>query len=118
MNDKFVPSEEFAKRLRSARETRQLSQGELAKRAGGLPASSISHFESGKRKPSFDNLKKLAEALEVTTDFLLGRVDRVDETRAADPLYRDIENLSSENRDFAKKMIEMLADKSKEKGDG
>ena len=114
MTKRKAPTEEFANRLRIARETRELSQGELAARAGGLPPSSISHFEAGTRKPSFDNLKKLAEALDVTTDFLLGRADSMQGTTAADPLYRNIENLSAENRDFAKKMIDELAKKGKE----
>ena len=51
---------------------RELTQAQLAEKAG-IPAGTISHFENEVRKPSFDNLVKLAEALAVTTDFLLGR---------------------------------------------
>lgn len=115
MNDKKKVSVEFKDRLRIAREKRQLGQGDLAKRAGGLPPSSISHFEAGTRKPSFDNLKKLAGALDVTTDYLLGRAESMDGTETADPLYRNIENLTADNRDIASKMIEMLAEKSMQK---
>ena len=79
------PSDAFKDRLRIARETlRGMSQVELAK-ATGLPPSSIAHFEGGGRKPSFDNLRKLANALNVTTDYLLGRVDEPDMAQAADP---------------------------------
>src|SRR5579883_1761713 len=38
-----------------------------------LPASNISHFESGRRLPSLPNLVTLADALGATTDELLGR---------------------------------------------
>ena len=66
------PTDAFPERLKIARTRRELSQEGLAKRAN-LQPSAISHFETGTRKPSFDNLRRLADALEVTTDFLLGR---------------------------------------------
>ena len=55
----------FAKRLRQARKHLELSQEELAREAK-LPLGTISHFESGSRKPSFDNLRRLADALGIT----------------------------------------------------
>ena len=61
----------FCGRLRIARKMRGLSQGELASRAG-LQPSAISHFEAGRRVPSCANLIRLAKALEVTSDALLG----------------------------------------------
>src|SRR5258705_3782374 len=59
-------SDEFSERLRQAREYRGLTQGELAQKAG-LQPSAVSHFETGVRKPSFDNLRLLADTLDVTT---------------------------------------------------
>lgn len=108
-----TPKDEFAARLRHARETlRKLTQVELARRAG-LPSTAISHFEAGARKPSFDSLRRLATALDVTTDWLLGQVDDPDQSAAADPLYRHIQNLSAADRDNARKIIEALSDKPK-----
>jgi transcriptional regulator with XRE-family HTH domain len=49
-----------------------MSQYQLA-RIAGLSESWISHFETGKRKPSVGNLIKLADALGVSADYLLGR---------------------------------------------
>ena len=103
--------EVFKARLKTARELRKLSQGELAAKCG-LPPSSVSHFEAGKRKPSFDNLRKLASALSVTTDYLLGRVERIDTpTPAADAdvLFRNAQSLSDKDRDLAMDFIKMLA---------
>jgi transcriptional regulator with XRE-family HTH domain len=93
---------------------RELSQEGLAKRAN-LQPSAISHFETGTRKPSFDNLRRLADALEVTTDFLLGRVDEMEETAEADRLHRHLGQLSAEDRDVADNILKALAArKSKE----
>lgn len=102
----------FKTRLRLAREIRELSQSDLAAKSG-LPASSISHFEAGSRKPSFDNLRRLALALEVSTDFLLGRVDELHGSADADPLYRDLQNLSDADRSIAKAFVKSLAQRKK-----
>ena len=64
---------DLPERLRRARKERGLSQGRLAQRLGIQPAA-VSHFETGHRKPSFDTLRRLADALDVTTDYLLGCV--------------------------------------------
>ena len=81
------PSELFPARLRAARELRQINQTDLALKIG-LPATSISHFESGSRKPSFDNLRRIAEQLNVTADYLLGRVEEPTALAGADKLHR------------------------------
>ncbi|MCS6302732.1 MAG: helix-turn-helix transcriptional regulator [Nitrospira sp.] len=108
------PSEMFPDRLRSAREYRGFSQGELAKRAD-LQPSAISHFETGARKPSFDNLRLLADTLDVTTDYLLGRVDDFTALADADRLHRHYNALHGDDRKFADDLIELLAKKSQGK---
>jgi transcriptional regulator with XRE-family HTH domain len=107
------PSELFQERLNAARELRKWSQSELANRAG-MPPSSIAHFESGSRKPSFDTLRRLANALEVTTDYLLGRVDDPSLAQAADPLFRDVSKLTGHDRELAKDFLKMLAERKKQ----
>jgi transcriptional regulator with XRE-family HTH domain len=109
------PSEIFQERLRTAREQlRKWSQSDLASRAG-MPPSSIAHFETGSRKPSFDTLRRLANALEVTTDYLLGRVDNPGLAEAGDPLYRDVGKLTGHDRELAKDFLKMLAERNQEK---
>src|SRR5262249_5961645 len=120
MPESSKPSDVFPERLRAAREKRGLSQGDLATRAG-LQASAISHFETGTRKPSFDNLRRLADALDVTTDYLLGRVTDDQALAGADRLHRHLDRLTSEDREMAEDILELLAKKAKErekKGDG
>ena len=114
MTEKNNPSEIFRERLKTARDLRELSQSELAQRAK-MPASSIAHFESGSRKPSFDTLRRLANALEVTTDFLLGRVEEPGMAEAGDPLFRDVGKLSGRDRDIAKDFLKMLAARQPDK---
>jgi transcriptional regulator with XRE-family HTH domain len=108
MTRKTAPSNVFPDRLRAARKLRDLEQAELAAKAG-LPPTSISHFEAGTRKPSFDNLKRLAQALTVTADYLLGEVDEPETSAAADPLYRDMQKLTERDRTLAKDFLAMLA---------
>jgi len=63
--------DDIGSRLREARQRRDFSAADLAKRSG-LVESAISHFECGRREPSADSLRKLARALDITADFLLG----------------------------------------------
>ena len=118
MTEQSPPSEIFQERLRTAREQlRKWSQSELAGRAG-LPPSSIAHFETGSRKPSFDTLRRLANALEVTTDYLLGRVADPGLAEAGDPLYRDVGKLTGHDRDIARDFLKMLAERNRSKSPG
>ena len=105
------PSAVFPDRLRNAREYRGLTQGELAERAG-LQPSAISHFETGARKPSFDNLRLLADTLDVATDYLLGRVVEFKELAGADTLHRHYSELKDTDRKFADELITLLASKA------
>jgi transcriptional regulator with XRE-family HTH domain len=103
-------SDVFSGRLRNAREMRELTQTELGAKAS-LPSTSIAHFEAGSRKPSFDNLRKLAEALAVTTDYLLGRVAEPSMAESGDVLFRDIGKLSDYDRKIAENFLKMLTNK-------
>ncbi len=116
MTQEDKPSDIFPMRLKAARDLRKWNQTQLAGEAK-LPPSSIAHFESGARKPSFDTLRRLANALVVTTDFLLGRVDHPELARDADPIYRDAAKLSGQDRELARDFLKMLAERPKNKGE-
>lgn len=107
-------SDVFPARLRAAREKRGLTQGELAKRAG-LQMSAISHFETGTRKPSFENLRRLADALDVTTDYLLGRSEDFDGSAAAAKLHRHGANLTATDLELTEQFIKLLEKRNKER---
>lgn len=61
-------------RLRLAREKRGFSQRQLS-RMLGIGESQINKFENGGGEPSLRTLYLIAEALGVTTDYLVGRSD-------------------------------------------
>jgi transcriptional regulator with XRE-family HTH domain len=62
----------FAARLRRLRNERGLTQAQLAA-AIGRARVSVGYFECEETLPSLDTLCRLADALDVTTDELLGR---------------------------------------------
>jgi transcriptional regulator with XRE-family HTH domain len=103
----------FAERLRTARDMRKLSQGDLAEKTGFQP-SAISHFETEGRSPSFDNLKRLADALNVTTDYLLGRTEHPTLSGPAlDKMARHAEHFTDEDLRALENMAEALAKKNR-----
>lgn len=62
----------FGKRLREVRKNKGLKQQEIAEQIG-IKQNSYSDWENGKTEPSFENLIKLADVLEVSLDWLFGR---------------------------------------------
>jgi len=64
-------------RLKEAREMRGMTQDELSKKLG-CHMTSIAKFETGARLPNVENLSELAQALVVSSDYLLGVTDEAD----------------------------------------
>ena len=62
--------------LRAAREGSQLSQSDLARRAG-IAQSVISSYESGRREPSLRTLARLIEATEHELAIAVGLLDLI-----------------------------------------
>lgn len=65
---------DFGLRLRNLRQSKDMSQNELAKRLN-LASSSVARYESGERKPDTDRLIDIANLFNVTTDYLLCKTD-------------------------------------------
>jgi len=102
----------FSERLIAAREKRGMSQSELAEKTG-FQASALSHFESGRRMPSFDSLKRLADALNVSTDYLLGRDVSEPAGPAAAKLFRHAGTMKQEDLEMLANFAEQLAQKNR-----
>lgn len=96
--------DQFGERLIAAREARSLTQTELAQKAGLQPAA-IGHFERNRRKPSFANVRALAKALNVSSDYLLGRVS---DMQGATTAFRGEEQLSDADREHIQMMIDLM----------
>lgn len=65
----------LAERLKEARKAKGWTQYRLAIRTG-IGQSLIAAYEKDKRVPGAFNLLCLADALDVSTDWLLGRTDK------------------------------------------
>ena len=110
--------EVFRYRLAELRKKRGLTQAELAKKAG-VPAAAISHFETGFRFPTAPTLTKLADALKVSIDFLVGRESKTGEvSERYKALFRNAEELSNESLKVLESLSKQLqeADKKRRKG--
>ena len=64
----------FDKNLSELRKSKKFSQEELAKKAG-VHTNVLGRYERGEAKPSIDVALKLADALGVSLDFLVGKSD-------------------------------------------
>ena len=65
-------------RLREIRKIRKLSQSMLGRYAG-CGQEKISAYETGKTRPQYQTLVHIADALQVSTDYLLGRTDEMEQ---------------------------------------
>ena len=88
------------------RELRKLTQAELGTRAG-IAAASVSHFETGQRKPSLESLVKLADALNISVDALLGR-EQLGLATAVDPIFLRASRASAQTLDTVRRVTAAL----------
>lgn len=103
----------FPDRLRKIREEKGLNQAQLAEKTG-LQPSAISHFEKGRRSPSFDNLRVLADSLGVSTDHLLGRETLPGLSGPAiQRVFRNAEKMTERDLETLAEFAELLARKNK-----
>jgi transcriptional regulator with XRE-family HTH domain len=102
-----IPFEnKLAEKLQALREMRALTQSELGKRAG-MAAASISHFETGQRAPSLESLIKLADALDVSVDTLLGRAPVVS-SAGMDAIFLRASKADSQTLETVRRVMEAL----------
>ena len=98
----------FRIRLKSMRESRHMSQKELAT-AFSVTQGTVGNWESGTREPNFDTLSKLADYFDCSVDYLLGRVDNPDLVIKKAPPESDFEQYTI-NRDVSPLTADELAE--------
>lgn len=69
--------DKFNENLKKARIQKGITQKELAEKIG-VAKSTYSLYESGNREPNVQNIKRIADILDVSADELLGINDSVD----------------------------------------
>jgi len=100
-------------RIRTFREMRGLTQSELGTKAG-MGGASVSHFETGQRLPSLESLVKIADALAVSVDALLGRAN-MDRAPHVDPVFLRASRANAQTLDTVRRVTEALLAGVKEK---
>ncbi|WP_249357510.1 helix-turn-helix domain-containing protein [Citrobacter sp. wls619] len=105
----------FAQRLRELRRQKGLSQSELGKLAD-LHYTHIGRFERGTSRPGGDTLKRLADALDVTGDYLLeGAATEAAKARFEDRellrQFQEVEQLPDEDKEVIKKLLDAFLTK-------
>jgi transcriptional regulator with XRE-family HTH domain len=103
-------SEGFPERLRTLRKQKDLSQTELGQLAG-LHYTHIGRFERGASRPSGDTLKRLADALDVTSDYLLeGAADDAARAKFTDRdllrQFQEVERLPEADKHVIKTLLD------------
>lgn len=71
------------KMLRTARKSNKLTMRELGEKVG-VSESAISQYETGKREADFETIIKIAEVLDCSIDYLLGRTDQKEKPAPTD----------------------------------
>ncbi len=95
------------------RKKKSFSQSDLGK-AAGTSGDIIGRYERGIITPSIDVIIKIADALEVSIDFLVGKTSLELDKETLNRL-RDMAELPEENKNFVLKMIDMALQNFKTK---
>jgi transcriptional regulator with XRE-family HTH domain len=104
--DDFEEQAKIGARLKESREYVGLLQEDVAS-ALGIPRASVSALESGKRRVTALEIRRLARIYRKPVGWLLG--DHEIEVGNAEPLFRATESLSAEDRDQVLRFAEFLA---------
>ncbi len=107
----------LGERIRELRKERGWSQAELGKRIGS-DSQYVSRYETGRITPSVDALVRLADVLEVSTDYLVrdGAPRRALEGHDLGKLggrLADLAELSEADQEVASQVIDALVAKSR-----
>ena len=96
---------DFGDNMMLIRKKKGLSQAALGK-AIGTSGDVIGRYERGDIKPSIEVVVKIADALEVSVDFLIGKTDLQLDKEAVQRLV-DISKLPNENKNYVLDLIDM-----------
>jgi transcriptional regulator with XRE-family HTH domain len=99
----------LGEKIRVVRQKKGLSQIELAENAG-IYQKNISRYENDTTDPSASALKKIADALGVTTDYLLSNSDEEVKINDKELLekFEVIQNMSGKTKEAAITLIDLV----------
>jgi transcriptional regulator with XRE-family HTH domain len=102
-------------RIKDLRKQKNLSQSELADKVG-ISYAQIGRYETKGAQPPAETLKKIADALGVSPDYLIyGTADEKAKTKLSDAdlinQFKAIENMDEEDKNVIKKLIDAFITK-------
>ena len=106
---------EFSERLKKLRKDTGLTQVDVASKLG-ISQQAYASWERGVKKPTQDNLVKIAQILNVSVDYLVGNSqDTSDELDNIELLFRmNSKGLTEEEKEiFKKELIEFMEERKK-----
>lgn len=106
---------EFAERLKKLRKDTDLTQVDVASKLG-ISQQAYASWERGVKKPTQDNLVKIAQVLNVSVDYLVGNSEeKLDELDNIELLFRmNSKGLTEEEKNiFRKELIEFMEERKK-----
>lgn len=106
---------EFSERLKELRKQAGLTQVDVAEKLG-ISQPAYASWERGVKKPTQENLVKIAQILNVSVDYLVGNLDeKSDELDNIELLFRmNSKGLTdSEKAVFKKELIEFMEERKK-----
>lgn len=111
-------------RVKECKKKKGWNQKQLAD-ASGITQATISRIESGEvEQLKSEALKRLAEALDVTVDYLVGKTDKLSPNdilrsdSTAKYIFRGYEKLPAAQREKLKSFVRFLEEEEKKKGGG
>lgn len=106
---------EFSERLKTLRKQAGFTQVDVASKLG-LSQQAYASWERGAKKPTQDNLVKIAKVLNVSIDYLVGNLEeKSDKLDNIEFLFRmNSEGLTEEEKEvFKKELIEFMEKRKK-----
>lgn len=106
---------EFAERLKTLREQVKLTQTQVAKKLN-ISQQAYASWERGVKKPTQENLVKIAQVLNVSVDYLVGNSEeKSDDLDNIELLFRmNSKGMTEEEKEiFKKELIEYMRERRK-----
>lgn len=100
-------SADFGNRVAQLRKERDLSRDELGEKVGTSGAI-VGRYERGDMKPSIEIAAKIAEALDVSLDFLMGLSSELVKDKKMVIRLEDIKKLPEKERDKIFEYIDLI----------
>lgn len=105
----------FGERLKSLRESRGMTQDDLADSLG-VSKQAVSQYERGVRRPDYDTLLAICDLFNVSVDYILGKTDHTarlldeQELSLVDQYYVNPETAEVAQKIFENKELRLLFD--------